>query len=174
VLLALLAATIAVPVVIESTAYRNAGGVTWQGRYTLPLAVGIPILAAIALASTERGRQLVTPRLLVTLGVIVGVGHSIAFAQNLRRYTVGYDGELQFWKHPQWTPPLSPLLLTIAYAVVISAFVVWLLAAAGKPDGSPGLLQESAADRPVPGEQSVERLQPIGKRVVPGVQPRGE
>jgi hypothetical protein len=158
VLLSLLAATIAVPVVIESAAYRDAGGVSWQGRYTLPVAVGIPILAAVALATTERGRQLATPKLLVSIGALVSVAHIMAFAQNVRRYTVGYDGPLQFWKDAQWSPPLPSLFLTVAYAIVVIGFVGWLLGGAGKGQATP--TQESAADRPVTGEQSVERLQP--------------
>jgi Predicted membrane protein (DUF2142) len=141
-LLGLLGAVIIVPVAIESSAYRDAGGLSWQGRYTLPLAVGIPMLAAIALASTERGRQVVTPRLLVTIGVVAGVGHIFAFAQNLRRYTVGYHGPIQFWKSPQWVPPVSPLLLIAAYALAVGAFMVWLLAV-------PRASQTGADPRPV-------------------------
>jgi len=62
-------------------------------------------------------------------GIVLAVAQALAFAQNLRRYTVGYDGALQFWKHPDWSPPVSPLLLTILYLVVIVAFVAWLLGA---------------------------------------------
>jgi hypothetical protein len=139
-LLGLLGAVILVPVVLESATYHDAGGFSWQGRYTLPLAVGIPILAAIALASTERGRQLVTPRLLLAIGVVAGVGHVFAFAQNLRRYTVGYYGPIQFWKGSEWAPPAPSLLLTVAYAVAVGAFLVWLLAAVPKASqgGAPG------------------------------------
>ena len=32
---------------------------------------------------------------------------------------MGYDGELLYWHHPQWLPPvLSPLLLTLAYLAI--------------------------------------------------------
>jgi hypothetical protein len=132
VLLALLAAIVITPIVIESTPYR-APGTFWQGRDLLPLAVGVPILAAIALASTERGRRLVTPRLQLTVGVAVGVAHFLAFAQNLRRYTVGYDGEFQYWKDPQWSPPLQPLLLTIVFAIAVVVFVSYVLTCSGSP-----------------------------------------
>jgi hypothetical protein len=135
-----LAVVVIVPIVIESAAYGDAGGLSWQGRYTLPIAVGVPILAAFALATTERGRQLVSRRFLLVTGVVLAVAQAFAFAQNLRRYTVGYDGAVQFWKHPDWTPPVSPLLLTILYLVVIGAFVAWLLGAvpvrAGDPDAA--------------------------------------
>ena len=39
--------TVAIPVVLE-LASANTVGFYWQGRYTLPLAVGVPLVAAIA------------------------------------------------------------------------------------------------------------------------------
>jgi hypothetical protein len=123
----LVVATIVVPIILESRAYRDVGGVFWQGRYTLPLAVGIPIFAAVASASTERGRQFVQPRILVAIGAMLTVANVLAFSQNLRRYTVGYNGALQYWKNPSWAPPLSPLLLTVAYAIAFTAFAAWAL-----------------------------------------------
>jgi hypothetical protein len=126
-LLGLVVATILVPVALEIPAYRDVGAVFWQGRYTLPIAVGIPILAAMSIASTERGRQLVGTRFLCTIGVIVAVGSTLAFAQHLRRYTVGYNGDVWYWMRPEWSPPVSPLFITIAYAITILAFVGWTL-----------------------------------------------
>jgi hypothetical protein len=134
VLFGLLAAVIVVPIMIESATYNEGGGVSWQGRYTLPLAMGIPILAAVMLGATERGRELVTSRFLLTVGVVIGLAHVLAFAQNLRRYTVGYDGDIQFWKHPFWDPPVSSLFLTIAYVVVVGAFMTWMLSAVPRPE----------------------------------------
>jgi hypothetical protein len=129
VLVALLAAVVVVPVVVNATPY-NADGTFWQGSYTLPLAAGVPIIAAFALAATERGRDLVNGRFVLVFGLVVGFGQFLAFAQDLRRYTVGVDGSLAYFQRPQWTPPLPPLLLTIAYAVAVIAFVAWLL---GRP-----------------------------------------
>jgi len=126
-LIVVIAATVVVPLTLESAAYGDAGGPAWQGRYTLPLAVGIPIVAAMAIASSERGRQLAERRLFIGSGVALVVAHILAFAQNLRRYTVGYDGEIQFWKHPLWSPPVSPFIVTIAYALLATAFVAWFL-----------------------------------------------
>lgn len=130
ILIGLVVATIVLPALIESTQYGTAGGAIWQGRYTLPLAIGIPIVATTALASIERGRQIVTKRFVLTAGIVVCVAQILAFAQNLRRYTVGYNGEIQYWRHPEWSPPVSPLLLTIAYAIVFIGFVAYLFAAA--------------------------------------------
>ena len=134
ILIALLIAVIAVPALLESARYEDSGGYFWQGRYTLPLAVGIPILATIALASTEYGRQLATRRFMFAIGAVVSVAHVLAFAQNLRRYTVGYDGEIQYWRHAAWSPPVSSLLLTIAYTIVVIGFVWWVFASSTPVD----------------------------------------
>ena len=126
-LLGLVAATIVVPVAIESATFSDAGTFTWQGRYTLPLAVGVPILATHVLSLTERGRELATTRFFVVVGVVAVGGHVLAFGQNLRRYTVGYDGPIQFWKDAKWLPPLSPLVLLVVFSVVVTIFICWLL-----------------------------------------------
>ena len=136
-LVTLVAATVVVPIVMEATVYRHEG-THWEPRYALPLAVGIPIVAASCLAATGRGRRLVTPRLLWTVGIVLGVGHVLAFSNNLRRYTAGYSRELQYWLSPQWRPPgMSPLIVTIAYAAVVGAFVAWVLGAATSGVRSP-------------------------------------
>ena len=137
-ILGLVIATIVVPVVLEFPAYRDVGSVFWQGRYTLPLAVGIPIVAAMSIACTEIGRRLYKLRLHWIIGGIVAVGSTLAFAQNLRRYTVGYNGDVWYWLRPQWSPPASPLLLTVVYVIAVVAFVGWVLAFCQAPDRGPG------------------------------------
>ena len=129
VLLGLLAATIIVPAVIETPTYADAGTLTWQGRYTLPLAIGVPILAAGMLSTSERGRQLVNSRLVWTAGVVLAGAQIVAFGQNLRRYTVGTDGPIAFWGSARWSPPLPRLFLIVVFAAVTIAFVWWLLVA---------------------------------------------
>jgi DMSO reductase anchor subunit len=129
VLLGLLAATIVVPVAIEAPTYADAANLTWQGRYTLPLAVGVPILAGALLWATERGRRLVTSRLLWATGIVLAGAQILAFGQNLRRYTVGARGPISFSSSAPWSPPLPRLALIVAFAVVVVAFVWWLLAA---------------------------------------------
>jgi hypothetical protein len=64
---------------------------------------------------------------LVSVGAVLGVAQIIAFAQNLRRYTVGHYGDLQFWSHARWSPPVSPLVVTLAFIVIVAAFMWWLL-----------------------------------------------
>ncbi|HKA93440.1 MAG TPA: DUF2142 domain-containing protein [Acidimicrobiia bacterium] len=155
VLLGLVAAVVVVPVAIEAPTYADAGTLTWQGRYTLPLALGVPILAGGMLSMTERGRRLITPRLLLVIGVVLSGAQIVAFGQNLRRYTVGVDGPLAFWGPARWSPPLPRLFLIVAFAAVTIAFVWWLLAgvprgrdatgAAAREQNEPELRREQAA-----------------------------
>lgn len=150
VLLALVAAVIAVPVVLELTPYHVEGGL-WLGSTTLPLAVGVPILAAHALTTSARGRELVASRFVLAVGVVAGLGQFLAFAADLRRYTVGGTRDLLYWFHAEWDPPLPPLLLTVGYAVVIAAFLACVL---GVDRGAPTEPEEappSSASRTVLG-----------------------
>jgi heme/copper-type cytochrome/quinol oxidase subunit 3 len=121
---ALLGLIIAVPAVLEFIEARRFG-FGWQGRYTLPLAVGLPILSGFALAQEPR-RNLPRGRLTIVLGIAFVVAHFIAFSENLRRYMVGINGSLTFWLDADWSPPLPSSLLLVAYAVLLVALALWL------------------------------------------------
>jgi hypothetical protein len=118
--------TVAIPMAVEA---REAGhtGIFWQGRYTLPLAIGVPILAAIALIRSDRGTTLESSALFPFLGALIVVAQALAYAQNLRRYMVGRNGPIQFWKGGAWKPPIPALLLLIAFTATMTALTVWLL-----------------------------------------------
>ncbi len=116
-LLLLVGLIVAVPVALESSRAREIGFV-WLGRYTLPLAVGVPILcgrlAADALATM--GRRLV--------GLFAGaaaVGHLAAFVWALRRYT----GGLGLGSHP-WAPPGTAPILIVGFAAAAASYGWWL------------------------------------------------
>jgi hypothetical protein len=120
----LLALIVVVPAVLEFIEAERFG-FGWQGRYTLPFAVGLPILCGYTLAQ-EPARILTRGRLTIVLGTAFVVAHFLAFWQNLRRYAVGYNGPLAFWFDAHWSPPLPSLLLLVAYAAVLVALAVWL------------------------------------------------
>jgi hypothetical protein len=124
--LVVLALTV-LPAALQYPGVREAD-LFWQGRYTLPLVVGIPLVAAYGLARSPR--PVVAPRSLAVplLGVGLFVAHLLAFGQNLRRYTVGADGTVWFFTAERWSPPLPSGLLLSVYAVAIAA---WL--AIGRP-----------------------------------------
>ncbi len=119
---ALLVLSIVIPVISEA---REANTVDffWQGRYTLPLAVGIPIVATWSAARrTEPALDLA--RLGLVLGVALGLAQGLAFLQAERRYSVGAQGELAFWRHAHWTPPGGVGPVT---AVFLAAVVTWYI-----------------------------------------------
>jgi hypothetical protein len=118
------AAVVLVPSVLEFIEARRFG-FGWQGRYTLPLAVGLPILCGFALAE-ERHTFPRRDRLLIVIGIGFVVAQFLAFWQNLRRYTVGYNGPLLFWRDATWSPPVPSLFLLCAYAVLLVALALWL------------------------------------------------
>jgi Predicted membrane protein (DUF2142) len=121
-LLVVAAATAVLPV---ASYVQQSGYAGWQGRYTLPIAVGVPVLAGLALhASAVRNARRAA---VVLAGAALGVGHVLAFAQNLRRYTVGAGGTVWFWTQEAWSPPVSSLLLPIAFVVATAGWVTWLL-----------------------------------------------
>lgn len=143
VIFGLVVASIAVPVALEFSRMREAGGFFWQGRYTLPFAIGVPIVAALSLANASVSQRLLRTPLLPVVGGVLAIAHMLAFAQNLRRNTVGYNGPVWYWRHEAWHPPLPSWLLTLAFLGGILALVAWLLA---PDDGEAALMAELSAE----------------------------
>jgi Predicted membrane protein (DUF2142) len=114
----------AVPIALEAYSAPKAGYL-WQGRYGMPLAVGVPILAGVLLARSPAvatiGRRLVT-----IVAVAFFVGQFFAYAQSFRRNTVGYDGPIAFFVHPHWHPAIPAALLSIGYVAVLAVLTAWL------------------------------------------------
>lgn len=83
-------------------------GFVWQGRYTLPVAVGLPVLAGILLdRAGERVRVGPAPAV-----VLVATGHVVALLAVGRRFQVGIPADL--WTHltgGAWEPPVADGLL---------------------------------------------------------------
>lgn len=118
VLLGLGALAVVLPVILESLRAREIGFV-WLGRYTLPLAVGIPILAATLGGNSFRA---VGPRVISIVIVLVAVAHVMAFGGALVRYAG--IGALLGGGH--WSPPGSVPGLVVAYTGLVALYAVWL------------------------------------------------
>jgi len=138
-------AVVAVPVTLEARSISEVG-YFWQGRYTLPLAVGLPLLAA-ASSRTRAGRW-ATP---VLLGVLA-VCHLVSFVVALGRYTVG-KGQGLGLLGGDWAPPLPALVLVVAFGLTLALWAVWLvrLGRDPAPESSSG---EAAAEEDQPVERS--------------------
>ena len=135
-----------VPVAVDSySAISNDVGMTWQGRYGLPFAVGVPIVAGL-LASTTESQIFFRRRVLVALWAAAVVAQTAAFWQMLRKYTSGADGALRFWVHPKWSPPIPVLTVAIAFPLAMAAFAWWCLSTAIWTEQSG--FSEAASQRP--------------------------
>lgn len=115
------------PVGIELLHYRQTG-FSWQGRYTLPLAVGLPLLAAYAVGRAGVLLPWLENRLVVMVAILTGIAHVVAFLGVFHRYLYGVA--VAPWKLAAsgWHPPLPAWLLAGAFVVVAVAYV-WALAA---------------------------------------------
>ena len=114
----------AAPIVLQVPTAADAG-LIWQGRYALPLAVGLPVLAAMLLRvdGTEAGdAHRRTAR--ATVPVIL-VAQVAAFLWGSRRYAEGLTGEL-VTLHPEWSSPIGYLPGVALYALVATP-LAWLL-----------------------------------------------
>lgn len=119
VLAALAVAIVAVPVMI-SVSQVHTDGFTWSGRDTLPFAVGLPVLAAVLLASHRRA-----PTLLRLVSGVAAAATTAAYFESLRRNAVGTAGpDFGFLLHSPFDPPLGNAGLLVAEIAVALLGVV--------------------------------------------------
>lgn len=119
VVLALFAVAIVVIPVAISSSQVHKYGYTWQGRDTLPFALGLPIVAAALIGTSALARR--GGRLVGAVAVVAALGQFGAFYEALRRYAVGTDGpDFGFLLHPAWRPPLGPVPLVVGEAVLLA------------------------------------------------------
>lgn len=124
-------------------------GITWQGRYLIPFAVGIPMIAGMAALDTGRPASAVWRRIaarIFVVGSLATVG--IAYWSEVRRYTVGNDGPLDLLRltHPSWSPLLPVPVVVGATTGLLVVFALWsfaLLTRCGRP-----LPETQAGDEP--------------------------
>jgi hypothetical protein len=125
--LAVLVLAAALPIALEYLQSQGIGAGHWQGRYALPFAAGVPILAAFSLEPDGLDRRVAKGVFPVLVGAALALAQFAAFTQNLRRYTVGYNGKVWYFVDPAWSPPLGAAALTIGFGVVVALTFVWLL-----------------------------------------------
>ncbi len=126
------------PRVIEASQVRTFG-FAWQGRYTLPLAVGLPMVTALLAGNLDLRLSKELTRLLV--GAVV-IGHALAFMWAYRRFAVGVSGPLSPLDWPGSTRAMS---LLVVFTLVAAAYGWWVVRLAA-PDRDPVLLQAGPDD----------------------------
>lgn len=142
----LVAATFLIPIAIEARGYARYGPI-WQGRYILPLAVGIPLLSGVLLdrAGSPITDLLDRPRR--TLIWSLWLAHGVAFWILLRRYTMGVDASLLIPLRPEWSPRLHPWVLAAIVFAASAEWARWLVRAGEAPaELSAAELPDAAAD----------------------------
>jgi hypothetical protein len=140
-LLALAAAWLALPLIINGFTNSRAG-LTYQGRYSLPIFVGLVFLPMWSDRPTLRLPRLSQRWLVGVVLAFVVVAEVGAFWQMLRRFSVGADGKIILTGRLPWQPSVDPMVLIAINAIAMLA-VSWLAlrpwrqveAAAGEWDG---------------------------------------
>jgi hypothetical protein len=143
------AGTAFAPVVFEAYGAHDLG-YFWQSRYTLPIAVGVPLLFGLALAARDRpeSNRRVVGTAVVAIGALFALHQVVAFSNALRRNTVGFGptDRFDYIFDPIWKPPLPAWFLMAGAVVTVAALYYWLVgvdpdekAAASAPDASEDL-----------------------------------
>ena len=83
-----------------------------QGRYLLPIWVGMAVVAGAAAAGGDTGVRFDrrATRLVLAVWAVI---HLIAGLQNLRRYAVGRSGSWNFVVDAEWSPPMMPNVVAV-------------------------------------------------------------
>jgi hypothetical protein len=125
------------PVALELPHARTVN-LSWQGRYTLPLAVGIPLLAAASVGVLHGIKERLQRNVARALLVLLGLGGVLGYVQALRRYAVGASGPIDFW-HGPWQP-IEGSALAIVWYIAATVLVVGMLWRLTDRDDHPELL----------------------------------
>lgn len=121
------AALATVPVAVNVISAAKAG-LIWQGRYALPLYVGLGVLGMIGWRDAiERTRFRPVRSIRLGLCAAFVIGEIAGFWQTVRRFTVGADGKIWLTDPLPWRPPVAPMALIAANAVLVVVFVAVLL-----------------------------------------------
>jgi hypothetical protein len=137
-------------------------GVIWQGRYIMPMAVGVPLMA-VALVERAGALRAVRTRVATVVCSVVACAAFAAFAQALRRYAVGVKGPIDYLRGA-WQPPLGATALTVAALVALALSGLFVRHLVGRDSGGdePDLPQ-AVGPAPVGGQG--ERRPEQGKHV---------
>jgi hypothetical protein len=134
---ALVAVWLALPLIINGFTNSRAG-LTYQGRYSVPIFAGLVFLPMF-----NDGTKLRLPRIsqrevvkaVLGLVVIAEVG---AFWQMLRRFSVGVNGKIVLTGNISWQPSVAPMQLIVINALAMVALAQSALSPWGQVEAAPG------------------------------------
>jgi hypothetical protein len=100
-----------------------------QGRYLLPLWIGCMLIVGQALAESSLPEVFLKRLYKMCIGTMMTL-QFFAFAQNLRRYSVGRTGSWKYFQHANWHPPMMSNLIALElaiFAIVLSMFGMYIV-----------------------------------------------
>jgi Predicted membrane protein (DUF2142) len=110
----------------------------WHGRYSMPLAVGLPIVLAWRAGRAGRaepdGRATLVDRLVPIVAVVAWVVSNVAFVAAQQRWAVGVGGTWYPWRWDTWSPPVWPLALIVFHALASGVAIAWCAGARPEQD----------------------------------------
>jgi hypothetical protein len=125
----LLAASFALPIVSQVPSAADLG-LIWQGRYGLPLSIGLPVVAMAAICSRASGAR-VTRWVGLFLAPFVAAVHVASFGWSLWRYAYGLDNR-PFSVPAEWAPPAG-WLAPVAFVAANAGLMLLVLVQPGGP-----------------------------------------
>ncbi|HVM08443.1 MAG TPA: DUF2142 domain-containing protein [Acidimicrobiales bacterium] len=116
----------------------------FQGRYALPAAIGVPILAGLSLASPQVPHMFPRRAVVIMLG-LAGIVHLLGFYQQLRRYAVPGQSTWDLSGSVQWQPEPAPILVLVAAHVVLAiALSTWIFCQTRIVDGDSAAVRQAS------------------------------
>ena len=115
----------------------------WQGRYTMPFAVGLPLVLVWRAEGDRRSSALVDQLTPVVIGSAWLISN-VAFVAAQQRWAVGINGSWYPWQWNTWSAPVWPAVLVLVHAGATAALASLVSQAAAHHDEPVG----SAAGAP--------------------------
>jgi hypothetical protein len=125
---ALVVGVVSAPIFLTAVTANTYFPKYYSPRYTLPLAVGVPLVAAFLLDQTERLRPHTTRLLAAGVAVAFVVEQLALYWIVAHRFTVGAGGPILYFLDPRWAPRMSASVLLGVFVVALG----WLACAVGQ------------------------------------------
>jgi hypothetical protein len=122
-------------------AQGNTSGTYWQGRYYLPLLMGVPMLFAMLLVDPKAGGSHLRLGLRNMVGAASVLISIVTFVVALRRWGVGTNGSWDPISWDTYSAPVSPVLLIFVHSAAIVTLALSVTAfekrsTSGETDGA--------------------------------------
>jgi len=119
---------IAIPVKVGASTFPYL-----QGRYTLPLLIGAPIVASLVF-QPGRNTLLGDRRSTMPLTIILWILGVLSFSHSLRRFSTGLSSPWTSLLDPHWNSPiLTTRFLIVTYPIILGALLAWLALVSSRP-----------------------------------------